>query len=1554
MATERRFRLIRWFVMAAISLGINAEAKEVLGNERLQICLNGSWLFHGGGEEREIPTKNWTPILVPGLFGHWHPTDLHYYGSFAWYKTGFAAPKEWSNVRRVFVRFVSVNAYAHVYVNGQSLGTNTGFGAPFEFDATAAVRFGQINELAVFVDDWGHFSKRRNPPGRFQSPFIGCGLARSDSRNVGIEGDVYLVCRPSVHIADVFVMTSVRKKSMTVRTWLSNTGNQAATVTLSHQVFDGETRVKAFPSQEAQISPGKTLQVESAVAWEDPRLWGYGKYGSPHLYRLCSSLGSKENEMDTLWNRFGFREMWAEGTKLIFNGQPIFLAGDSDSTAMADPFTYNRHYINQALIARRMANVNFVRLGWEARLPTWFEVADEAGMLLEVSVCGALPEGPMAGEIERQIRGYVRAYRNHPSLVLWESNNESGSQSLGVSPRALKGLYRIHQICKEEDSTRLVHPQGSPWVGRTREYDIPYDPDIWDVHPYGSPLMNDVQSIMQLTGYDGKRPFILGEVAPLNQKMGWGQPGFTAEQRKAAWEIYHDPIANFWKESAPACHEGGGSGFMVLELPLRGWVGPTSPDSYDGGPWEVYNKNEPGQKLAIAWPSHSGPDMKMQLFSTQVGYHNVNWWDPSRKTFGFNVVSEALKIGYRQILGGDLPPLRKERRPEVIVTVTTHGRPIPDRYVILTRLGPDPGESVGVRADEKGQAWFVLPEAGKYQLALAHEDGVITGPTAQVAVAVRQNQAGYDFIQRVEFKLDDLGALKTVNNADLSREEWLKSETERAAKQMKIDQAEEKERASAEKTTGLHVNSSKATYRLCPVSEPITIDGKGDEWVKYPAIQLGFPEQMARRGYDPATRLRWLGRADCSGQIRLAWEPKAIYVFAQIRDDNARESAQGAEPWREDGIEVYLGLKGPAYETREYDNMQGRERTDFQFILAAGSKIKPRAVLGNPPNHLREDAGKVKMAVDGNPAGPGYTIEARIDLSDLGNFELHAGDEIGLNVMITDVDQRDGKIVRRKMDWACDAGDDSYQYAGLWNKAVLLTTPPKDEASAFRLDYPVTLAPGLNPQVTVGLQPSGEMAFFANDKPIFDRAYIGFATGRWKSVITGHGLQNWSPRMSLSEGSEKMEVALTAGSPQVLDYQQTLVVATNAADLRVQWELLCAPGEVPGVNPDVPDSIAGDFCFFWNKRNVLGRSAVMMDTDESMLLGDPSRVRKLGDEANLAISYGAGNVRLHYSTDSWPIAFLRPNDFCVSTGRDAIKMGEQCRFEFQFMVDGKVTIPCVADRLKFKLETQLTSAGGRDPTWSPDGTWIAYTADHKGKSAIWKIQAVTPQKPILLCPDGEQPAWSPDGLRIAFVRKVEKCPTIMVINADGTDVQPVTHDHASDVHPCWWKPDQLICETASDQRHGLSLLNLEDGSRQWLPYDGVKHPSVLPSQELIAYVKGDDGANQSCIWVEHLPGKCRDEDPSRKQITNDGGNLGGAFWPDLSVEGRLAYGAMSMQPASDIFLCDFLRGVAPQPLTDDHSSNETPRWSPDGKVIAYSKLTSQGRREIFLIKVVED
>jgi Tol biopolymer transport system component/actin-like ATPase involved in cell morphogenesis len=116
-----------------------------------------------------------------------------------------------------------------------------------------------------------------------------------------------------------------------------------------------------------------------------------------------------------------------------------------------------------------------------------------------------------------------------------------------------------------------------------------------------------------------------------------------------------------------------------------------------------------------------------------------------------------------------------------------------------------------------------------------------------------------------------------------------------------------------------------------------------------------------------------------------------------------------------------------------------------------------------------------------------------------------------------------------------------------------------------------------------------------------------------------------------------------------------------------------------------------------------------------------------------------------------------------------------------------------------QLGVQLTNdpANDADPAWSPDGTRIAFASqrnpDAPQTPKDWDIYVVsaqggTPQRLTTDPSDDQDPSWSPDGTKIAFGSKRDETSEIYVMNADGSNQTRLTNHPGFDGHAAWRSP----------------------------------------------------------------------------------------------------------------------------------------------------------------------
>jgi Tol biopolymer transport system component len=167
--------------------------------------------------------------------------------------------------------------------------------------------------------------------------------------------------------------------------------------------------------------------------------------------------------------------------------------------------------------------------------------------------------------------------------------------------------------------------------------------------------------------------------------------------------------------------------------------------------------------------------------------------------------------------------------------------------------------------------------------------------------------------------------------------------------------------------------------------------------------------------------------------------------------------------------------------------------------------------------------------------------------------------------------------------------------------------------------------------------------------------------------------------------------------------------------------------------------------------------------------------------------------------------------------------------------------------------TKIADAGV-DPTWSPDGSRLAFTRDLLGTRGIWTMNADGSDPTLVAGTDTlntGDPAWSPDGTTLAFeaFRQEDGGDTwdIFTIPLDATgplDMLQLTDspDH-NETSPSW-SPDgtRIVYTHVSshpnvDKSGGIAVITLRTGDVVLLtaggPYD--QNPSWSPSGSSIAF-----------------------------------------------------------------------------------------------------------------------
>jgi dipeptidyl aminopeptidase/acylaminoacyl peptidase len=267
---------------------------------------------------------------------------------------------------------------------------------------------------------------------------------------------------------------------------------------------------------------------------------------------------------------------------------------------------------------------------------------------------------------------------------------------------------------------------------------------------------------------------------------------------------------------------------------------------------------------------------------------------------------------------------------------------------------------------------------------------------------------------------------------------------------------------------------------------------------------------------------------------------------------------------------------------------------------------------------------------------------------------------------------------------------------------------------------------------------------------------------------------------------------------------------------------------------------------------------------------------------------------------------------------------------------------------RFTVQEMLKIQRVADPQLSPDGRWVAYqitvpdVAANRNRTQLYVV-AVAGGEPKQLTSgtsSASTPRWSPDGRLLAFVNGGQ----IWTMNADGSDRKQLTNISTGASDPVWSPDGRLIafasdvyadcaddaCNRSRDEEAEKNPVKAHVASsllyRHWTEWKGGKHTHVF-------VVSTDGGAARDLT-----PG---DFDAPPFSV---GDPTDYAFSPD-SKELAFARNTDRIEAAStnaDIFVVPVSGGESRRLTGDNKGADKTPRYSPDGRFIAYRSQATAG------------
>src|SRR5215204_640003 len=428
------------------------------GAARVKYNFNSDWkLFVGdaaGAENTDFDDSGWKIVTTPRA---WNEDDAFRKDiaelptGIAWYRKHFRLPENSRN-KKIFLEFEGIRFAGEFYLNGKFIGRHENGITAFGFDVSDLLVPGE-NVIAARIDNsWDYKEKATGSAFQWNDKNFNANYG-------GINKNVWL------HITDKLyqtlpLYTNLKTTGVYVHATEIDVQNKTAKLTAETEIRNEHATAKTFAYEVTvqdlngkiirKIDGGKyTLQpTETKIISASDKLsslnfwsWGYG-----YLYTVHTNLKVDGKIVDSVKTRTGFRKTEFGHGLFKLNDRTLQLKGYAQRTSNEWPALGNAvppwlsDYSNRLMVE---SNANLVR--WMHITP-WkqdVESCDRVGLLQ------AMPAGDAEKDVEGRrweqrktvMRDAIIYNRNNPSIIFYESGNESISEAHMREMKAIRDLY---------------------------------------------------------------------------------------------------------------------------------------------------------------------------------------------------------------------------------------------------------------------------------------------------------------------------------------------------------------------------------------------------------------------------------------------------------------------------------------------------------------------------------------------------------------------------------------------------------------------------------------------------------------------------------------------------------------------------------------------------------------------------------------------------------------------------------------------------------------------------------------------------------------------------------------------------------------------------------------------------------------------------------------------------------------------------------------------------------------------------------------------------------
>lgn len=472
-----------------LSFPVNGKTQglqQVVPSKRARECFDFNWLFHKGdiaikqaikagkyggltdinvkvvtGEEAAIAYTDankaaafkpgdWQEVNLPhdwcveGTFvndnsiGCSPAANGYLPGGIGFYRKEFEIP-ETDKGKKITIEFDGIFRNSTVWINGHLIGNHHSGYTSVNYDLTDVLRYGEEGKNVILVkvdatdyEGWW---------------YEGCGiyrhvwLTKTDKLHVDRFGTY--ITTPSVSSAEAAV---------SIKTTLKNEYDVARNITLVSKIVDNKDAVLDTVTLTQTIEPFSQTEVSQKGVIQKPLLWSPE---TPNLYKVLTEVSENGNVVDTYETTFGIRTIEFTNNGFFLNGKLYPVKGtanhqDFAGVGVALPDKLNEYKIK---LLKEMG-CNGYRCAHNPPTPELLDACDRLGMLV-------LDENRLLSSAEDGLKDLTTLLyrdRNHPSVFMWNMENEEPLQGTVTGTRILKTLVEAtHRIDPTRPTTAAMN-----------------------------------------------------------------------------------------------------------------------------------------------------------------------------------------------------------------------------------------------------------------------------------------------------------------------------------------------------------------------------------------------------------------------------------------------------------------------------------------------------------------------------------------------------------------------------------------------------------------------------------------------------------------------------------------------------------------------------------------------------------------------------------------------------------------------------------------------------------------------------------------------------------------------------------------------------------------------------------------------------------------------------------------------------------------------------------------------------------------------------------------